>query len=341
MLTNGGSFHQNLEESLCEYLNVPYLSLFSNGTIALIAALKALGLEGEVITTPFTFVATTHAITWSGMTPVFVDIDPFTLNLDPKKIESAITPKTAAILPVHCYGIPSNVTEIQDIADRHNLKVVYDAAHAFGSDCNCGSLLAHGEHSVLSFHATKLFHTFEGGAVISNTRDKKTRIDRLKNFGFENEITVSEIGTNGKLAEINAAMGLLQLEYIETILKRRSDIAQQYLEDLANVDGIICVARKSTIQSNFSYFPVLVTEDFPITRDQLYERLKQAGIFSRRYFYPLISELPMYKHLPSAASANLPVANKVAQQIICLPIYPELEDSDIKRVVKNIRQLID
>jgi len=333
ILTNGGPFHQQLEQALCEYLGVEHLALFANGTIALVSALKALRITGEVITTPYSFVATSHALLWNNITPVFVDIDPRTLNLDPSKIEAAITSRTTAILPVHCYGNPCDVDTIQSIADAYNLKVIYDAAHAFGVQCHCGSLLSHGDMSVLSFHATKVFNTFEGGAIVCPDAKTKQHIDHLKNFGFVNETTVVAAGINGKMNEIIAALGVLQLEQIDDVIAKRVVIADSYRRQIATIGGIDCVSHFGQIASNSSYFPVLVNSHYPLSRDELYEKLREGGVYGRRYFYPLISSFPMYRDLSSASSANLPIANEVASRILCLPIYPDLSLSDQEKII--------
>ncbi len=336
ILTNGGPFHQQLELALCEYLGVQHLSLFSNATIALVTALQALRITGEVITTPYSFVATAHSLLWNGIKPVFVDVDPNTLNLDPAKIEAAITPQTTAIMPVHCYGHPCDVGAIQKIADLYNLKVIYDAAHAFGVQCHCGSVLNHGDLSVLSFHATKVFNTFEGGAIICPDAKTKLRIDQLKNFGFVDEITVVAPGINGKMSEINAAFGVLQLKHIDAALARRLEIDTTYRVLLKDVKGIRCLQDAGETVANYSYFPILVETDYPLSRDDLYLRLKEHGIFARRYFYPLITDFPMYRGLPSAQRENLPVATAAAQKIMCLPIYPNLNSGDVRRIVSVI-----
>ena len=336
ILTNGGPFHQQLEQALCEYLGVQHLSLFTNGTIALVTALQSLRITGEVITTPYSFVATAHSLLWNGIKPVFVDIDPQTLNLDPAKIEAAITPQTTAIMPVHGYGHPCNVQAIQSIADRYNLKVLYDAAHAFGVQDRNGSVLRHGDLSVLSFHATKVFNTFEGGAIICPDQRTKERIDHLKNFGFEDEVTVIAPGINGKMSEINAAFGLLQLKGIDEALAMRKAVDAHYRSLLANVQGIQCLQSNEESVSNFAYFPIMVKPDYTLSRDGLFKKLQENGIFARRYFFPLISEFPMYKSLPSAAPANLPVANLAANEVICLPIYPALLHSQANRIVELI-----
>jgi dTDP-4-amino-4,6-dideoxygalactose transaminase len=332
-VTNAGPMHQELEAALCDYLGVEYISLFTNGTIALVTALQSLRINGEVITTPYSFVATAHALTWNSIKPVFVDIDRDTLNINPENIEAAITPQTTAILPVHCYGNPCDVEAIQTIADNYNLRVIYDAAHAFGVKCHCGSLLRHGDLSVLSFHATKVFNTFEGGAIVCPDAKTKQRIDHLKNFGFVDEVTVVAPGINGKMSEVNAAFGLLQLQHIDAALQRRRMIDHLYREGLGDVVGIDCVEAKSLTVANSAYFPILVGSDYPITRDALYETLKDHGIYGRRYFYPLISDFPMYRGLASAAHENLPAAVDAASRVICLPIYPALEDSDVERVL--------
>jgi dTDP-4-amino-4,6-dideoxygalactose transaminase/predicted O-linked N-acetylglucosamine transferase (SPINDLY family) len=332
-LTNGGPFHQQLEAALCEYLGVKHLALFSNGTLALLTALQALRITGEVITTPYSFVATAHSLLWNGIKPVFVDVDPVTLNMDPAKIEAAITPDTTAILPVHCYGRPCDVDAIQKIADNYNLKVIYDAAHAFGVKTATGSLLNHGDLSVLSFHATKVFNTFEGGAIICPDAKTKQRIDHLKNFGFVDEVTVVAAGINGKMSEINAAFGLLQLKHIDTALARRKEIDGIYRNLLRDIPGIRCLPEGNEAAANYAYFPVLVEPDFPLSRDGLYSALRDNEIFARRYFYPLISDFPMYRGLPSANRSNLPVAANASEKVLCLPIYPDLSVENINRIV--------
>lgn len=339
ILTNGGPFHQQFEKALCEYLGVEHVALFSNGTLALITALKALRITGEVITTPYSFVATAHSLLWNGIKPVFVDVEPKTFNLDPTKIEAAITAQTMAIMPVHCYGKPCDVDAIQKIADNYNLKVIYDAAHAFGVQCHCGSLLNHGDLSVLSFHATKVFNTFEGGAIICPDAKIKQRIDQLKNFGFVDETTVIATGINGKMSEINSAFGMLQLKHVDEALARRKSIDTVYREALQDVPGIHCLQDAGEQVANYSYFPLLVETDYPLSRDKLYQKLKDNNIFARRYFYPLITDFPMYRSMPSAHCENLPVATSVAQKVICLPIYPTLSDSDIKRITSLLRNI--
>jgi dTDP-4-amino-4,6-dideoxygalactose transaminase len=336
VLTNGGPFHQQFEAALCEYLGIEHISLFANGTLALVTALQALRITGEVITTPFSFVATSHSLLWNGIKPVFVDIDPNTLNLDPAKIEAAITPQTTAILPVHCYGHPCDVDAIQTIADNYNLKVIYDAAHAFGVKDAGGSTLRHGDLSVLSFHATKVFNTFEGGAIICPDAKTKTRIDQLKNFGHVGEITVVAPGINGKMSEINAAFGLLQLKYIDDAIAKRKEIDCAYRNRLASIKGIRCLSDAGEIKANYAYFPILVNADYPNNRDALNRKLRDTGIFSRRYFYPLISEYPMYRGLPSANRDNLPIATAASAKVLCLPIYPGLPMGAVERIVAFI-----
>lgn len=335
-LTNCGPFHAELEAALCDYLGVEHISLFANGTIALVTALQSLRITGEVITTPFSFVATSHALLWNGIKPVFADIDPVTLNLDPARIEAAITPQTTAILPVHCYGHPCDVDAIQRIADTYNLKVIYDAAHAFGVRTAESSILRHGDLSVLSFHATKVFNTFEGGAIVCPDEKTKIRIDQLKNFGHVGETKVVAPGINGKMSEFNAALGLLQLKYVDRAIAGRQRVDTEYRQRLAKVAGILCLNDAGETAANFAYFPILVEREFPISRDDLYHRLKATGIHPRRYFFPLISEFPMYRGLKSAPHDNLPVAYAASQRILCLPIYPDLDSATIEQVCKLI-----
>ncbi len=332
ILTNNGPFHQELEAALCEYLGVKYLSLFANATLSLITALQALRITGEVITTPYSFVATAHSLMWNNIKPVFADVDPETCNLDPEKIEQMITPQTTAIMPVHCYGNPCEVEKIQKIADNYGLKVIYDAAHAFGVRYDGQSVLHYGDVSILSFHATKVFNTFEGGAIICQNEKIKQRIDYLKNFGFANETTVVATGINGKMSEFNAALGLLQLKHIDRALERRRQIDRYYREQLQKIVGLEPMLPTGD-HLNQSYFPIMVTPDYPLSRDQLYENLKRHNIHGRRYFYPLISDFPMYRHLPSAQTALLPNARQLADRVICLPIYPALNDSQTQRIV--------
>ncbi len=328
--------HQRLEQALCEFLGVRHLSLFNNCTIGLITALQALRINGEVITTPYSFVATAHSLLWNGITPVFVDIDPETLNIDPDRIEAAITPRTTAILAVHCYGTPCDVDRIREIASRYNLRVIYDAAHAFGVTCHCGSVLQHGDLSVLSFHATKVFNTFEGGAIVSATPEMKRHIDQLKNFGFVDEVTVTSPGINGKMNEVQAAFGLLQLRDMGQSIARRQRVDGAYRQGLWGLTGIRCLPEPAWGQGNFSYFPILVEPGYALTRDELYDFMKSRGVHCRRYFYPLISAFPMYRGLPSSRHVNLPVAERVAQQILCLPIYPDLPETTVARIIDLI-----
>ncbi|MFH2134955.1 MAG: DegT/DnrJ/EryC1/StrS family aminotransferase [Pseudomonadota bacterium] len=335
-LTNSGPFHRQLEQALCDYLGVKYLSLFANGTLALVTALQSLRITGEVITTPYSFVATAHSLLWNGIKPIFVDIDPVTLNLDPDKIEAAITPQTTGIMPVHCYGHPCDVMRITEIADKYDLKVIYDAAHAFGVQCHGGSVLNHGDLSVLSFHATKVFNTFEGGAIICQDEKTKRHIDHLKNFGFADEVTVVASGINGKMSEINAAFGMLQLKGIDEAIDKRRDIDAAYRKGLTGVAGIHCLTDSGEQNANYAYFPILVQAEYAMSRDALFEKLKENEIFARRYFYPLISDFPMYRGMPSAAHENLPVAKRISAQVICLPIYPGLTSDQIEKITTLI-----
>lgn len=336
ILTNNGPFHQDLEKALCEYLGVEHLSLFTNGTLALVTALQALRITGEVITTPYSFVATSHSLLWNNIQPVFVDIAPDSFNIDPERIEAAITSKTSAILPVHCYGNPCEVEKIQDIANTHGVKVIYDAAHAFGVNYKGQSLLVHGDMSVLSFHATKVFNTFEGGCIISKDAATKKRIDFLKNFGFSSETTVTAPGINAKMSEINAAFGLLQLKHIDEVLDRRREIEAYYRNALSDVQGITMLPQAADTLGNGSYFPILVEPTFHMSRDELYEHFKTHEIYVRRYFYPLISDFSMYRTEPSAATENLPNARAMADKVLCLPMYPALTATDLDRVISTL-----
>lgn len=336
VLTNGGPFHQEFERALCDYLGVQHISLFTNGTVALVTALQSLNIVGEVITTPYSFVATSHALLWNGVKPVFVDIDPNSLNIDPKKIEAAISSKTSAILAVHCYGHPCDVDAIEEVACKHNLKVIYDAAHAFGVKCHCGSVLSHGDLSVLSLHATKVFNTFEGGAIICPNLETKNYIDQLKNFGHAGEINVVAPGINGKMSEFNSALGLLQLKYIDQVIDARRNIDNAYREGLAKVRGIHCIENTGELAANYAYFPILVDDRYSLSRDQLYEKMKENGVHTRRYFYPLISDFPMYQGLSSSNRCNLPVANLISSQVLCLPIYPDLSLSKVNEICQFI-----
>jgi dTDP-4-amino-4,6-dideoxygalactose transaminase len=337
ILTNNGPFHQKFEKELAEYLGVKYISLFSNGTMALMTALQALKITGEVITTPFSFVATTHSLWWNNIKPVFADIDAATFNLDPQKVEAAITPQTTAIMPVHVYGNPCNLKELKRIADTYGLKIIYDAAHAFGVKVNGNSVLNFGDLSILSFHATKVFNTIEGGAIICQDEKTKKRIDYLKNFGFVDETTVIEPGINAKMNEVQAAFGLLQLKQIHENVRKRKAIAELYRNKLAHIAGIHFMSDFDNVEHTYSYFPVLVDKKFyGKTRDELYDHLKLHNIFGRRYFYPLISEFPTYRGLNSAKPDNLPIATQVAKQVICLPIYPALEEDLVIKIVNVI-----
>lgn len=336
LLTNNGPFHKQLEQALCDHLGVEHIALFANGTIALLTALQALQVTGEVITTPYSFVATAHSLLWNNIKPVFVDIDPNTCNLDPERIEQAITPETRAILPVHCYGNPCDVERIQKIANAHSLKVIYDAAHAFGVQYKGESLLKHGDLSVLSFHATKVFNTFEGGAIVCPDAKTKQRIDHLKNFGFADETTVTVPGLNGKMSEFNAALGLLQLKYVDAAIDRRKQIDKRYRAALANIPGIHFLPLPPDATANASYFPIFVGADYPLGRDALYQMLKDEGFNGRRYFYPLISDLPMYRALPSAGDENLPNSRQIADRVICLPIYPALANAEVDAIAAII-----
>lgn len=323
---------------MCDYLGVEHISLFTNGTLALVTALQALRIGGEVITTPYSFVAGAHSLLWNGIEPVFVDIDPDTLNLDPRRIEAAITPRTTAIMPVHCYGTPCDVEAIQQVADDYDLKIIYDAAHAFGVRQHGRSILRAGDLSILSFHATKVFNTFEGGAIVSPDARTKQRIDHLRNFGYVNEVTVVAPGINGKMSEVNAAFGLLQLRHVDEAIARRAGIEAMYRDRLEGVRGLRLLEVPPDTSRNHSYFPILVGKDFGITRDALYEHLKSHGIHGRRYFYPLISEFPMYRHLPGARPHGLPVAHEVSRQVLCLPLHPALADADVEHICALVHQ---
>ncbi len=339
VITNNGPFHKQFEKELADYLGVKYISLFSNGTIALITALQALEIKGEVITTPFSFVATAHAIWWNNTKPVFSDIDPLTLNLDPSAIERAITPKTSAILPVHVYGYPCDVDRIEKIAEKHGLKVIYDAAHAFGVRKDGVSVLNYGDLSIMSFHATKVFNTIEGGAIVSPDEETKKRIDHLKNFGFAGETTVLEPGINGKMNELQAAYGLLQLRYVDGYISARKAVSDKYRSGLKGIPGLNFREEIENVVMSYSYFPVRIEKKlFGISRDELYEKLKAENIFCRRYFYPLISHFNPYSSLRSAGSDNLPVAEKVANEILCLPVYPALLSEDQELIIDLIRK---
>lgn len=336
-ITNNGSFHKQLEKELAAYLKVPYISLFTNGTLPLITALQALRITGEVITTPYSFVATTHALWWNGIKPVFVDIDPRTGNIDPDRIEAAITPKTTAIMPVHVYGKPCDTQRIQEIADQYGLKVIYDAAHAFGVEVNGESILNAGDLSTLSFHATKVYNTIEGGAMVMHDERMKKRIDYLKNFGFANETTVVGPGINSKMDEVRSAYGLLNLRQVDSAIEARHQVAIKYRNALRNVEGITFFDDMPGVRHNYSYFPIFVdAKKYGMTRDELYFKMKDQNVLGRRYFYPLISEFSTYRGLESAKPENLPEAHKMADSVICLPMYHSLSDEDVERVLKCI-----
>ena len=352
-ITNNGSFHRQLEKELAEYLKVPYISLFTNGTLPLLTAMQALRITGEVITTPYSFVATTHSIWWNGCRPVFVDIEEKTCGINPEKIEAAITPKTTAIMPVHCYGKPVNIDAIQAIADKYGLKVIYDAAHAFGVEVNGKSVLTAGDMSTLSFHATKVYNTLEGGALIVKYEATKKRIDYMKNFGFAGETEVVAPGINSKMDELRCAYGLLNLQQIDAAIAARKEVARQYVEALKDIPGIripsyiqesfdnslFSRGERQMVKLNYGYFPIFVNaEEYGMSRDQLYFKMREANVFGRRYFYPLISTFSPYCGLPSAAPENLPVATKMANEVICLPVHHELYKSDINRVTDIVRE---
>ena len=336
-ITNNGDFHQQLEKALAEYLKVPYISLFTNGTLPLLTALQALRITGEVITTPYSFVATTHSIWWNGCRPVFVDIEESTCGIDPNKIEAAITPKTTAIMPVHCYGKPVNMDAIQQIADKYGLKVIYDAAHAFGVEINGESVLTRGDMSTLSFHATKVYNTLEGGALVVKDEATKKRIDYLKNFGFAGETEVVAPGINSKVDEVRSAYGLLNLKQVDAAIAARQKVAVRYREALRNIPGIRFFDDMPGVRHNYSYFPIFIdAKEYGMTRDELYFKMKEQGVWGRRYFYPLISDFTTYRGLPSATKENLPVATKMANEVICLPMHHALSDEDIERVINCI-----
>lgn len=336
-ITNNGSYHKKLEAALAEYLKVPYVSLFTNGTLPLITALQALRISGEVITTPYSFVATTHSLWWNGIKPVFVDIDPATGNIDPDRIEAAITPKTTAIMPVHVYGKPCDTKRIQEIADNYGLKVIYDAAHAFGVEVNDESILNAGDLSTLSFHATKVYNTIEGGAMVMKDEQTKKRIDYLKNFGFANETTVVGPGINSKMDEIRAAYGLLNLRQVDDAIEKRHQVAIRYREALRDVEGISFWDDMPGVKHNYSYFPIFVdAKIYGISRDELYFKMRDNGVLGRRYFYPLISEFTTYRGLPSATKENLPNAHRMADSVICLPMHHQLSEEDVERILNSV-----
>lgn len=338
-ITNNGQFHKQLEKELAEYLKVPYVSLFTNGTLPLLTALQALRITGEVITTPYSFVATTHCIWWSGCKPVFVDIDPKTGNLDPDKIEAAITPKTTAIMPVHVYGKPCDTKRIQEIADKYGLKVIYDAAHAFGVEVNGESILNAGDMSTLSFHATKVYNTLEGGALVMHDEVTKKRIDYLKNFGFAGETEVIAPGINSKVDEVRAAYGILNLRQVDASIEARHQVAIKYREALRGIDGITFMEDMPGVKHNYSYFPIFIdTEKYGMTRDELYFKMKEQNVLGRRYFYPLISTFSTYRGLDSAKPENLPNAHRMADSVICLPMHHEISEEDMERILNTIHK---
>lgn len=338
-ITNNGSFHKRLEAALCEYLKVPYISLFTNGTLPLITALQALRITGEVITTPYSFVATTHSLWWNGIKPVFVDIDPATGNIDPDKIEAAITPKTTAIMPVHVYGKPCRTSEIKEIADKYGLKVIYDAAHAFGVEVNGKSILNEGDLSTLSFHATKVYNTIEGGALVMHDAETKKRIDYLKNFGFANEVTVVAPGINSKMDEVRSAYGLLNLKQVDKAIEARHHVAVMYRDALRDVEGITFFDDMPGVKHNYSYFPIFIdSEKYGMTRDELYFKMKERNVLGRRYFYPLISTFSTYRGLESARPDNLPNAHKMADSVLCLPMHHALSNENIKKITDIIKR---
>lgn len=337
-LTNGGPMHQQFERALSEYLGVEHISLFSNGTQALVTALQVLRISGEVITTPYSFVATAHSLVWNGITPIFADVTPDGYNLDPDRVEAAITPQTTAIMPVHCYGHPCDVDGLQRVADKYNLRIIYDAAHAFGVKDSGGSILRHGDLSVLSFHATKVFNTFEGGAIVCPSAKVKAHVDHLKNFGFVDEETVVAPGVNGKMNEFSAALGLLQLQHIDEALRRRAEISRHYMQALEDVEGIRWVNPPAMSRTNHAYFPILVDKPYGLSRDALYQVMRSKGVFARRYFHPLISDFSVYRGLPSSKRDNLPNACRFASQVLCLPLFPSMTCDEVSRVVQIIRQ---
>ena len=338
MLTNNGNFHQKLEEELAKYLKVPYLSLFTNGTLPLITALQAMRITGEVITTPFSFVATTHSLWWNGIKPVFV-IEPETCNLDPSKIEAAITPRTTAIMPVHVYGKPCKTKEIQEIANKYGLKVIYDAAHAFGVEINGESILNFGDMATLSFHATKVYNTLEGGALVVHDEQTKKRIDYLKNFGFASETEVVAPGINSKVDEVRAAYGLLNLKQVDHAINSRRKVAIRYRDELQGVKGITFFNDIPGVRHNYSYFPIFINaEEYGMTRDELYFKMKEHNVFGRRYFYPLISTFSTYRGLDSANPDNLPIATQMSNNVICLPMHHALSENEVEYILQIIKK---
>lgn len=339
-LTNSGHYHQQLEKELCEYLGVKHISLFSNGTLALITALQALDITGEVITTPYSFVATSHSIMLNGSVPVFVDVEPETYNLDPAKIEAAITDKTTAIMPVHVYGNPCAHEEIKKIADKHNLKIIYDAAHAFGVKKNGESVLNWGDLSILSFHATKAYSTIEGGAVICHSEEMKRKLDQLKNFGYDSEVEISMLGTNAKMNEVQAAFGLATLKHIDAAIEKRKLVAEEYRRRIDSINGISYITVADDVFSNNSYFPIIIDEDkYGATRDELYQKLKENNILSRRYFYPLITEFSFYKNCENIKTSSVKIAEKISNNVICLPMHHDITEEDIERIFLHLNKV--
>ena len=339
MLTNNGNFHQKLEEELAKYLKVPYLSLFTNGTLPLITALQAMRITGEVITTPFSFVATTHSLWWNGIKPVFVDIESETCNLDPSKIEAAITPRTTAIMPVHVYGKPCKTKEIQEIANKYGLKVIYDAAHAFGVEINGESILNFGDMATLSFHATKVYNTLEGGALVVHDEQTKKRLDYLNNFGFASETEVVAPGINSKVDEVRAAYGLLNLKQVDHAINSRRKVAIRYRDELQGVKGITFFNDIPGVRHNYSYFPIFINaEEYGMTRDELYFKMKEHNVFGRRYFYPLISTFSTYRGLDSANPDNLPIATQMSNNVICLPMHHALSENEVEYILQIIKK---
>ncbi len=339
-ITNDGDFHKELEIELANYLGVEYISIFSNGTLALITSLQALNIKGEVITTPYSFVATTNSLIWNGITPVFADINNNDCNINIEEIENAITKDTTAIMPVHVYGVPCDVEKIEGLARKHNLKVIYDAAHAFGIKKNNQSILNYGDLSILSFHATKVYNTIEGGAIISHSKEMKTKIDNLKNFGIVDELTVVDSGINAKMNEVQAAYGLLNLKSIDGNIEKRKEVHQYYCPLLKNINGLQLLDISTIENYNYGYFPIFLSSDYPISRDQLYDLLLENNIYTRRYFYPLISDFPIYSSIESASRSNLPNAAKVTESVLCLPMYADLEKSDIDLIASIIKSPI-
>ncbi len=337
ILSNDGPYHKRFEQALAEYLGTPHLVLVSNATIGLLLALRHSGMTGKVITTPFSFVGTSHALAWAGLEPVFADIDPDSLNLDPGRIEAALSDDVTGLLPMHCFGIPCDTAAISALAARHDLQVIYDAAHAFGVTDRGGSVLRHGAASVLSFHATKVFNTFEGGAIVCRDAEQKLALDRLKSFGIVDESRVESVGLNGKLNEFQAALGCVQLAHVDRYIEARRAVDARYRKLLGGIPGVRLFAPHSHGKSNYYSFPLMLTADYPYTCDEVLQRLRATGIHARRYFNPLISDFPMYRHLPSAAPENLPVASDISARILCLPLFPDLSEEVQQRICALFR----